>query len=163
MIRVLGVIAALAALVAAGFGAVELRAALADPVPPRPAPAEIAPEPAAAPTPRTEPRPPGTWPALFGAEDVPEPQPPAPPEPEAEPQPPAPPAPPLASLGWSLKGLVSTGAARWAIVAHPTGERLLRVGDPIPDTGYTVSAIDVRGLWAVTGPGGDPQLLAFPE
>ena len=94
---------------------------------------------------------------------MPEPQPPAPPEPAAEPQPPAPPAPPLASLGYSLKGLVSSGTARWAIVSHPTGERLLRIGDALPDTPYTVTAIDVRGLWASAAPEAEPQLLGFAE
>ncbi|KMK64011.1 hypothetical protein [Puniceibacterium sp. IMCC21224] len=108
------------------------------------------------------PSPPRRWPALFGELRPPEPQPPKPPEPQAEPQPPAPRAPPLASLGFSLRGMVSDGASRWVIVAHPTGDQLFKVGDALtPD--YTIARIDEEGLWAVTAPGAEPQLLGFAE
>ena len=82
--------------------------------------------------------------------------------PAPEPQPPAPPAPPIESLGYSLKGVVSDGASRWAIVSHPTGEALLKVGDPLGEA-YTVTAIDVQGLWGVSSPGAEPQLLGFAK
>ena len=74
----------------------------------------------------------------------------------------APPAPPIESLGYSLKGVVSDGASRWAIVSHPTGEALLKVGDPLGEA-YTVTAIDVQGLWGVSSPGAEPQLLGFAK
>jgi len=84
------------------------------------------------------------WPPLFG-----EPQPPAPPV-QVEPQPPAPPMPPIESLGYRLKGVVRNGKADWAIVTHPTGDLLLKVGDTLSD-GITVDAIDAEGLWVSNG------------
>ena len=112
-------------------------------------------QPSAAPAP-----PPRAWPALFGEPQPPKPSEPQPPaSPEAEPQPPAP---PLSSLGYALKGVVSDGGTRWALVSHPTGDALLQVGDPLGDS-YTVAAIDARGLWVVAAPGADPQLLEFAE
>lgn len=108
---------------------------------------------------------PRDWPALFGVVYVPEPQPPEPPEPqppEPEPQPPSPPMPPLDSLGYSLRGVVSDGQSQWAIVSHPTGERLLRVGEAL-DENYVVTAIDNHGLWLATSSGGAAQLLAFAK
>lgn len=104
---------------------------------------------------------PGVWPAVFGQVQKPEPQPPAPELVVVESVPPMPPAPPLDSLGYKLEGMVSTGDDRWAIVAHPTGVRLLRVGDALGD-GLTVEAIDARGLWVVNGDG-KKDLLKFPE
>jgi len=82
------------------------------------------------------------WPALFGERRAPEPLPPAPPPP----QPPRPPAPPIASLGFRLQGVVSAGAVTWAIVSHPAGDRILKVGDTLTD-GITVVGIDDAGLW----------------
>jgi hypothetical protein len=102
------------------------------------------------------------WPPVFGARVIAEPQPPARAAPEPEPQPPRPPAPPLESLGYSLKGIVSDGANRWALVSHPTGEQLLKVGDMLSDQ-YTISAIDVQGVWVQSDPGADPQLLSFAK
>lgn len=104
-----------------------------------------------------EPQPPMRWPSLFGTHVPPEPQPPRPPEPPAPPAEPQPPAPPFESLGYALKGVVSDGANSWAIVSHPTGDRLLRVGDALEE-GITVTAIeperlrvDNRGSEAVLG------------
>ena len=102
------------------------------------------------------------WPALFGARVIPEPQPPRPPKAEPEPQPPAPPMPPLESLGYSLQGVVRNGDNSWAMVSHPTGEQLLKVGDMLNED-YTVSAIDVQGLWVTTARGSEPQLLGFAK
>ena len=99
------------------------------------------------------------WPALFGER-----QPPAPPAPaqlQAEPQPPKPPKPPLTSLGYTLKGVVKAGNATWAIVSHPTGERLLRRGEKLDD-GVQVVRIDERGLW-LSRDGDDAELMAFPD
>ncbi len=114
------------------------------------------------------------WAALFGAPQPP--KPPAPPEPQPptpEPQPPSPLSPPLDSLGYSLKGVVSSGAAQWAIVAHPAGDVILRLGEELT-AGLYLLAITEAGL--VLGPEGtapqDPEalqpgdaqkLLRFPE
>lgn len=105
-------------------------------------------------------RKPPHWPALFG-----EPQPPAPPP---EPQPPVqntpepqPPAPPIESLGYRLKGLVRANDTVWALVSHPTGERIMRVGDSLTD-GIVIEMIDDTGIWLDTG-GGDLVLLGFVE
>lgn len=98
------------------------------------------------------------WPPLFG-----EPQPPAPPAPpvQAEPQPPAPPMPPVESLGYRLKGVVRNGKADWAIVTHPTGEFLLKVGDALTED-LTVVAIEAEGLWlSRAGDSDDRVLLGF--
>lgn len=160
MMRLLAALATLAALGAAGLGGQALWQALENPLPPAPQIA-AAPDPATtAPASGPERQPPPRWPALFGEPQPPEPQPPTPPKPKAEPQPPAPPAPPLESLGYALKGVVSDGGSRWAIVAHPTGDRLLRRGDRLGDD-YTVVAIDEAGLWLETAPGGDRSLLGF--
>lgn len=100
------------------------------------------------------------WPALFGEK-----QPPRPPEPpkqtKSEPQPPRPPKPPLDSLGYHLKGVVQVGQDTWAMVAHPSGEQLLRAGDSLR-AGITVARIDHDGLW-ISREGDAPELLAFPE
>lgn len=151
---------ALVALAGAGLAAEALRAALTDPLPAPEAAAARHRDAGLARPEAVPPQPPGPWPELFGAVKVPQPRPPAPPEPEPPAAQPVPPEPPLASLGYGLKGLVSSGAARWAILGHPTGELLLRVGDRLGDSAYTVTAIDVRGLWAAA-PGAEPQLLGF--
>ncbi len=91
-----------------------------------------------------EPQPPMRWPSLFGTFTPPEPQPPQPPTPVVEVAP-QPPAPPLDSLGFALKGLVSDGDNRWAIVGHPTGDRLMRVGDTLAE-GVVVTGIETEGL-----------------
>ena len=106
--------------------------------------------------------PPRRWPALFG-----EPQPPLPPSAEpqppvtAEPQPPRPGMPPLESLGYELKGLVRAEGAIWALISHPTGQRVLRPGDAL-DQGYTVARIDSAGIWVTDGEA-EPALLGFRE
>lgn len=105
--------------------------------------------------PRAAPR---NWPPVFGE---PQPPKPAPPAPKAQPQPPKPPQPPLESLGYALKGVVQTGNATWAMVHHPTGERLVRVGDMLTDT-IEVAIIDTAGVW-VSRDGGDPELLGFAD
>ncbi|CUH63485.1 hypothetical protein TG4357_00701 [Thalassovita gelatinovora] len=111
-------------------------------------------------TPPTVPRVARHWPAIFG-----EPQPPVPapaaPVVKAEPQPPQPPKPPLDSLGYTLKGVVQAGTGTWAILSHPTGERLLRVGDALTQ-GIMVARIDDAGLW-VSRDGDDPELMGFPK
>lgn len=111
-------------------------------------------------TPPAPPRSSRRWPALFGERQPP--KPPAPPTtPKEEPQPPKPPKPPLTSLGYTLKGVVRTGATTWAMVGHPGGDRLLKVGDELePDV--RVARIDELGLW-VSRDGDDPELMAFPE
>lgn len=110
---------------------------------------------------RDDPQPPapaagpaGRWPALFGDLRVAEPQPPAPAVP------PAPPMPPVASLGYALRGTVTLGGKTWAILSHPTGERILSVGDDLV-AGMTVVAIDATGLWVDTGRGRD--VLEFAQ
>ncbi|MDU8912183.1 hypothetical protein [Aestuariicoccus sp. MJ-SS9] len=159
--RVLAFLATLAALAAAALAGQELRQVLERPVPDTAAPPVTAagadPDPA-----RAAPAPPRDWPALFGEVVVAEPQPPKPPAPAPEPQPPRPPAPPIDSLGYSLQGLVSEGENRWAIVSHPTGETLLRVGDMLGEI-YEITAIDAQGLWARAAPDADPVLLGFAE
>lgn len=155
--RALAYLVTLVLLAAALWSGQELRRAIAAPLPPAPP----APAAAAVTGPAGEaPAPPRDWPALFGRYAPPEPQPPRPPEPVAEPQPPASAAPPLDSLGYRLKGVVSDGTVRWAIVSHPSGELLLRVGDML-GAGYRVTAIDARGLWVSTGEGDEPVLLGF--
>ncbi|SMX40783.1 type II secretion system protein N [Maliponia aquimaris] len=134
-----------------------LRRALDDPLPP---PAVAAEAPAAdLALELPEPQPPRRWPSLFGTYTPPEPQPPRPPAPvvTVEPQPPAP---PIESLGYALKGVVSDGDNRWAIVSHPTGDRLLRVGDTLQE-GITVTAIDPGGLRLDNR--GTEALLAFVD
>ena len=106
-----------------------------------------------------EPQPPMRWPALFGTYEPPEPQPPRPPAPVVV-KPPQPPAPPLDSLGFALKGLVSTGDTRWAIIWHPAGDRLIRVGDALAEN-VTVTAIEPGGLRVDNH--GTPAFLAFRD
>ncbi|WP_421906327.1 type II secretion system protein N [Mameliella sp.] len=106
-----------------------------------------------------QPQPPMRWPSLFGSYKPPEPQPPKPPAPPVvdEPQPPAP---PIDSLGFALKGVVSNGDSSWAIVSHPTGERLMRVGDRLAD-GITVTAIEAGGVRLDNH--GAPAFLSFTD
>ncbi|WP_216636996.1 hypothetical protein [Sulfitobacter alexandrii] len=125
-------------------GQAEVRTAATEPQPPAPPPS------------------PRRWPAVFG-----ELQPPAPPPPAAEPQPPAPtpepqpPRPPLDSLGYALKGVVRVDQKIWAMVSHPTGETLLRVGDTLGN-GAVIERIDEQGVWVDNGDG-DLALLGFTE
>jgi hypothetical protein len=114
------------------------------------------------PQPPMPPTPPRRWPALFG-----EVQPPAPPAPEpvAEPQPPVPvaepqpPRPPIESLGYQVKGVVRLDQSIWAMVSHPTGEKLLRVGDMLTDD-VEIMRIDEAGIWVDYG-ADEPVLLGF--
>ena len=113
--------------------------------------------PEAEPQPPAEAQPPRRWPLLFGEK-----QPPLPPkaeEQEEEPQPPAAKAPPLDALGYTLKGVVRAEGKVWAMVSHPTGEAIMRVGDELA-AGMIVSKIDEQGLWAAPD-GGEPALLGF--
>lgn len=108
-----------------------------------------------------EPVEPFRWTPLFG-----ELQPPAPPivevvaEPVAELQPPRPPLPPLDTLGFSLKGVVMAGDSVWGMVSHPTGDRIIRVGEELA-AGIRVDRIDAAGLWVDRGDNA-PELLGFP-
>lgn len=104
--------------------------------------------------------PPRRWTALFGERQPPKPQ-AAPPVLQEEPQPPKAAKPPLTSLGYTLKGMVRDGANSWAIVGHPTGDRLLRVGDML-EPNVEVAIIDAEGLW-VSRDGDSAELMAFPE
>ena len=105
------------------------------------------------------------WAPLFGELAPPTPpEPPAPPTPEPEPQPPAPPEPPkppVDSLGYALKGVIRAGDAVWAMVSHPTGERIIRVGDELVE-GLVIKRIDEAGLWVDNG-GDTLELLGFPK
>lgn len=161
MIRALAALCTLAALGVAALGGQALYQALNAPVPPNAAPVAAAGAGAAA-VADAAPAPPVAWPALFGEPQPPKPPAPTPPEPVADPQPPAPSAPPAESRGYALKGVVSDGDTRWAIVAHPTGDQLVRVGDRLGED-YTVAEIDEQGLWLVTAPDGPRSLLGFAE
>lgn len=112
------------------------------------------------PQPPAEAMPPRQWPLLFGEK-----MPPLPPKPadaaEEEPQPPPEKAPPIEALGYTLKGVVRAGGTVWAMVSHPTGDEVLRVGDELA-AGMIVAKIDEQGLWAGTK-GAEPALLGFPE
>ncbi|WP_270725265.1 type II secretion system protein N [Shimia sp. Alg240-R146] len=160
--RLIAALATLVALAALAFAALELQAALTTPVPAATASTNA---PTSAPQiARSEPQPPRRWPAVFGIAVKEEPQPPAPPTPAREPQPPTPPAPPIGSLGYTLKGMVRSGSddgrGDWAIVSHPTGDRLLRVGDLLTE-GVTVADITEEGLWVDRD--GERALLGFVE
>ncbi|SMP05850.1 type II secretion system protein N [Shimia sagamensis] len=111
-------------------------------------------------TPPQTARQPRRWTALFGERQPPTPQ-AALSQPKEEPQPPKAAKPPLSSLGYTLKGMVRDGASSWAIVGHPTGDRLLRVGDML-EPNVRVAIIDAQGLW-VSRDEDDPELMAFPE
>ncbi|WP_157705194.1 type II secretion system protein N [Roseovarius faecimaris] len=154
--RILALVALLISLAAAGWaGQVfwqEWQVSYA-PVAPR-APGEAREE---EPQPPASARPTRQWPLLFGEK-----MPPLPPQTEeAEPEPPAPKAPPIDALGYTLKGVVRAEGQVWAMVSHPTGNEVLRVGDELAP-GMVISKIDERGLWAGVE-GADPGLLGFPE
>jgi len=99
------------------------------------------------------------WPALFGEIVVEEPQPPTPPEPQPPTQT-APPNPPVESLGYTLKGVFTNEAGKYAFVSHPTGDVLLRVGDEIIE-GVAVLDIDDTGITLSTSRG--EERLVFAE
>lgn len=162
MMRIVAFCATLATLAGAGLGAQALWLAWTDPPPPpRIEIAAATPETNAlsTPAPAFQQR----WPALFGEPQppapAPEPQPPAPPPPAAELQPPMP---PLDSLGYRLNGVIRSGTSVWALVSHPTGELVLRAGDPI-DESLEVARIEEAGIWVRRIGGTEEQLLAFPE
>lgn len=115
----------------------------------------------AEPQPPSQTSPPRTWPALFGEPQPPKPPEPQPPKKQEEPQPPPQKFPPLASKGYVLQGTVSAGEETWALVSHPSGARVLRVGDTLEE-GLPIIRIDTTGLWAQP-PGGDEMLLEWPE
>lgn len=97
------------------------------------------------------------WPALFGPEDDP---PSMAPEPVFS-DPPKPPPPDLASLGYRLKGLVRADNAEWALISHPDGDRVLRLGDTL-EAGLIVQEISAAGVRI--GPSGElGEMLAFPK
>lgn len=97
------------------------------------------------------------WPALFG-----EPQPPAPAAPvRSEPAAPSAPLPPLESLGFQLKGVVRSGTQVWAMIGHPSGDQLVRVGDEL-GRGIEVTDINEDGLW-LRRAGNPPEVLSFPR
>ncbi|WP_189371745.1 hypothetical protein [Tateyamaria omphalii] len=79
----------------------------------------------------------------------------------AAPEPPKPPLPPLDSLGFSLKGVVRSGDAVWGMVSHPSGDRILKVGEELA-AGIRIDRIDAAGLWVDRGES-NPELLGFPE
>jgi hypothetical protein len=145
------------ALVAALWSGDQLRRALEEPLPAAPLQTVLV-EPTSL-RQDAEPQPPMRWPSLFGVYTAPEPQPPRPPEPEIT-EPPRPPVPPLSSLGFNLKGVVSNGGVDWAIVSHPTGEKLLRVGDKLSD-GIIVLDINANGLTVDNQ--GETAVLKFLE
>lgn len=115
----------------------------------------------AAPPPPAQSRQTRTWPALFGEPQPPEPPEPQPPKQAEEPQPPPKIFPPLAAQGYVLQGVVTAGEVTWALVAHPTGARVLRVGDALAE-GLSIVRVDEQGLWARPD-GGEEMHLAFPE
>ena len=111
-----------------------------------------------------EPQPPqprnsAPWLPLFGEKQPPRPA--SPPQQQPEPQPPKPALPPIESLGYVLKGRVQAGQATWAIVAHPSGEQLVRQGDQLRE-GIEVLRIDAQGLW-ISRQGAAPEVLGFDE
>ena len=164
--RAIAAIMTLLALGAAAVGGQRLREVMSAPDVAVGAPASAY-APAASDAAPAPPAPTRQWPALFGELAPPAPpeppQPPAP-EPEPEPQPPAPPKPPqppVESLGYALKGVIRAGDSVWAMVSHPTGERIMRVGDELAD-GVTIIRIDEEGLWVDNG-GDTLEMLQFPK
>lgn len=158
--RLIAAIMTLIALAASGLAGQRLHETLNTPAD-EVSGARIARDEAAEPQPPAPTPGPRRWPAVFG-----ELQPPAPP-PAAEPQPPAPvpepqpPRPPLDSLGYALKGVVRVDQKIWAMVSHPTGDQLMRVGDDLSN-GATIERIDEQGIWVNNG-GENLVLLGFVE
>ncbi|SFL05062.1 type II secretion system protein N [Shimia haliotis] len=150
---------AFAGLILAGL---ELRSAMTTPLPPTET--RAAQSSALQQTRRDEPQPPRQWPAVFGEEIKEEKQPPTLPTPPRAALPPPPPMPPIESLGYTLKGMVRTdaqdGTGDWAIVSHPTGDRLVRVGDSLSD-GVEIISITQEGIWVDRA--GTRALLGFEE
>jgi hypothetical protein len=103
------------------------------------------------------------WPALFGELQPPGMAPPAVKEPEPE-APEVAVGPPLDALGYQLKGVIRVGGEAWGMVSHPTGERILRLGDVLQDE-LIVTRIDAEGLWVQdrATEGGAPRLLGFAD
>lgn len=158
--RLIAAFCTLLALAGLGFAGLELKSALDAPVPPRLNQAVPVQQVESARSEETL-REPLYWPALFGEPQPPEPPaPPDPPKPKEPPKPPQPPGPPIESLGFTLQGIVSDGDSTWAIVSHPTGDRLLRVGDSLAE-GVTVTGIDASGL--LLDNGGTEARLDFLE
>lgn len=161
--RLVAAIMTLVTLAASGLAGQRLHETLNTPLPDQAAriAARVETEDATPPAPPARVR---QWPAIFG-----EPQPPAPPSPppQAEPQPPAlqaepqPPRPPIESLGYALKGVVRVDQKIWAMVSHPTGQSLMRVGDELVE-GAEITRIDEQGLWVDYG-ADTPVLLGFVE
>lgn len=156
--RLLAFIALLIALAAAGGAGHALwrewQAPVALALPEGPAATPAAPAP-------TAPRQPRHWPALFGEKQPPAPPQPAPEPPAPAPAPPAPSMPPLSALGYELKGVVRAVGTVWALVSHPAGDRILRVGDAL-EMGLVVTAVTEEGIW-IGMEGREPQLLGYPE
>ncbi|MEP2785123.1 MAG: type II secretion system protein N [Pseudoruegeria sp.] len=133
------------ACIAFGFAVVDLGLSLSAPPASQGSAAQIssaAPVPLSAKTETT----PASWPALFGVYQPPEPQPPTPVAP------PLPPTPPLESLGYSLRGVFSNETESWAILAHPQGGKIMRLGDTLID-GVTITEISPEGIWVETARG----------
>ncbi|MBD3664944.1 type II secretion system protein N [Sulfitobacter aestuariivivens] len=157
--RLIAAIMTLLALAASGLAGQRLHATLTEPSLPEevvlvaPATASDAPSTVTA-------EPPRKWPALFGEIEPPTPQPPVtepqPPAPVVEPQPPRP---PIESLGFRLRGVVRADDTVWAMVSHPTGEQVFRVGDELLE-GVVIERIDEQGLWIDNGKD-DLTLLGF--
>lgn len=156
--RLIAGFSSLLALLAVAYGGHTLWLALQSPVPAQRAPVPVAAM--EAPHAVTKETAAQRWPAVFGRAPIAEPQPPAPATPPAAAQPPTPAQPPIESLGYTLKGMVRNGTGDWAIVTHPTGELILRVGDALVD-GVTVVGITAEGLWVERD--GTRSLLGFAQ
>lgn len=85
------------------------------------------------------------WPALFGV-------------PDPAPQPVAPP--PSLPVDYVLKGLVTSGGTRWAILAGDGEDRLVREGDVLGG-GVEVAEIRPQGVWVAFE--GVRELIAFSD
>lgn len=68
--------------------------------------------------------------------------------PQAAPTPPA--AAPAAVVSYTLKGLFATDGGRWAILAGPSWDGVVQVGDTLP-SGERVAAIDATGVQLQSG------------
>lgn len=90
-----------------------------------------------APAPRLE----RTWPAVFGAEVIPEPE----PEPEPEPVAVAEPEPEI-RYDYQLTGLIADSFDAWAMISLGGQQSVVRVGDEL-EGGEIVTAIDHQGVW----------------